>query len=249
MSEVGLSKQILQVVVVVLVGLSALWGAGSGAVHTVQAQDVGYSIAVTGIGTAAIAPDLATVDLGVEVVNASLSQGLDTANATMTDIGRILTTFKVAPADIQTNLFSVIPIDRVDARGPTGAFLYRIRITQRVVIRDVSTVTDVLNGAIRAGANVVNNFAYAVNDLRAAETTARAAAIADAQKRAGELAEALNIRLGDPIIVTEQVTSFTLPPILPGLNNRGAVLEGEPPANVGQLIVRAQIEVTYTIRL
>jgi hypothetical protein len=168
-----LIKRTLLAVLVVL--SAALTSVGLSEARPARAQDLGYSITVSGVGTAAVAPDIATVELGVEVVNTSLARGLDEANTIITQIGKILTSFSVAPTDVQTNLFTVTPVDRVDTRGPTGTFIYRLRITQRVTIRDLAQTGNILNGAVRAGANVVANLNYGINNIGPAEQRARAA--------------------------------------------------------------------------
>lgn len=208
------------------------------------------TITVAGVGTAATQPDIATFEVGVEVVNTNLDTGFQSVNATLTAINTVLAEQGVALADIQTLGISILPEDRIDPRvGPSGNFIFRIRNTLRVTVRDVAKVAPILAGVVDAGANVVANFAFGLQDLGKAEQAAREAAIANARERAEGLAKQLNVVVGDPVIATEQVTTAPLSPAPVGSGSRGASLgTQEVPLNAGQFIVTVQVQVTFTLR-
>jgi hypothetical protein len=208
------------------------------------------TITVSGVGTAATRPNLATVEVGVEAVNTNLQASFATVNQTQVAIIAVLTEQGIAPTDVQLLGLTVAPEDRIEPRiGPSGNFIYRVRSIMRVTIRDVSKVGPLLTGVVSAGANIVTNFAFGLQDIRTAEQAARAAAVADARARAEALAQALDVVVGDPIIANEIVTTTALPAPVDS-NNRGATLgEGDSPINTGQFIVTVQVQVTFTLRI
>ncbi|MCC7450437.1 MAG: SIMPL domain-containing protein [Anaerolineae bacterium] len=210
-----------------------------------------YTITVSGVGTAAGKPDIATVQFGIETINTTLATAFMQAADGIKTITDALTKQNISPADIQTTQITVQPQDRVDpSRGITGNYIFRVRSMIRVTIRDVTQVESIIRAAVDAGANIVDNFTFGIDNLAAVEQQARAAAIKNARDRATQLADALGFAVGDAVIVTETVSNSNFPPTAPiGSVTRGAVADpSNIPVSVGQMIVTVQVQVSFNIR-
>jgi uncharacterized protein len=215
-----------------------------------SAQNNTYTITVTGVGTAAGAPDVASVELGVETINTSLANAFEQTSSTLTAINDAILGANVAAADIQTGTMTIAPEDRIDPQtgGQTGEYVYRVRSTLVVTLRDMNTVQQIIGAAVNAGANVVQNLNLGIVSPDGLETSARAAAIENARARATELAQAFGVSVGDPIVITETVTTSALPTV-PTTNPRGSLVQdAELPQNAGQMIVTVQVQVTFNLR-
>lgn len=219
----------------------------------VQAQGgPNYTITVNGIGTAAGKPDIATVQFGIETVNTTLATAFTQAADTIKAITDALTKQKISPADVQTTQVTVQPQDRVDpSRGITGNYIYRVRSMIRVTIRDVTQVDQIIRAAVDAGANIVDNFTFGIDNIAGLEQQARVAAIKNARDRATQLADSFGFAVGDAIIVSETVSNNGFPPPTApvGSVTRGATTDANNiPVSVGQLIVTVQVQVSFNIR-
>lgn len=204
-------------------------------------QDLENSITVVGEGQVSATPDLASVNLGVEVLNTDLSQAILDVESRMNLIADALTAIGVDPADIQIIGVDVRPQDLIDTRtgALTGQLVYRVSNTQQVVIRDVAEARSIISEGVQAGANIIRDFAFGMNNMEALESSARTTAITSAYERAGELASGLGLIVGEPLNVEELDIT------------RGITTEPTSAlqAGAGQLVITVQIRVTFRARV
>ncbi len=220
------------------------------ALVSAQGGPAASTITVSGVGTAAGRPDIASVELGFEVVNTNLEAAYSRANEIANALTQALLKLNIAPADIQTIKMTLAPKDQsTEGAAPTGNFVYNVRGVFRVTIRNVSQINQVLSAALAAGANIIDNLGFGIDDLGLLEQQARTQAIKNARDRANQLAQDLGVFVGDPISITE--TAPTESPVTwTGTGSRGAALAAGQAAdgNVGQLVVTVQIQVIFTLK-
>jgi len=207
-----------------------------------------HAIAVVGQGEAFGEPDVAIVSLGVSITNTDVGQAVARANQTMADITKALGDVGIDPKDIQTTNFNVWPQQQTDrATGePTGDTTYHVDSSLQVKVRKIDQAGQVIQKALDAGANSVNGLSFGINDPKPLESQARTAAIDDARQRAGELATALGVKLGDPIQVNESGSGVPQPRALSAEAAQG-LGGGQVPISTGQLSVSVQVNVTFQL--
>ena len=171
------------------------------------------AIHVTGSGSVTGEPDIATLDLGVSVEKETVAEAREEAASAMTALIASLKANNVAEKDIKTENFSIHPqYDYTD----NGRILrgYRVNNTVRAKIRELATLSDVIDAAAAAGGNsiVINSIQFMIDDTTPLQTQARSLAVKDAEAKAQTLAEASGVTLGEPITITES-TYFEGPPI------------------------------------
>jgi uncharacterized protein YggE len=167
------------------------------------------------------------------------------ANDLMTKVQEALTGQGIDAADMQTVNFNVYTQDVYDPQTnlPTGERLYHVQNFLNVKVRDISKIGAVIDAGLAAGANNVSGLYFSVEDTKALEDEARTKAIEDARARAQALADGFGVKLGDPIIISEGVTSGGLPPYIPfAQDGRGAA---SVPISPGTTSVTVQINVTF----
>lgn len=204
------------------------------------------SITVSGAGQASGAPDVAYINLGVDTVNSNISEAVSQANATMQALIEAIQETGVALEDIQTVSFNVYPEDRFDPQtgASTGERNYRVNNMLNVTVRDISQVSDVIQAGLNAGATSVNSLSFGIADTTELEQEARVKAVENTRNRAQNLAEALGVTLGEPIIVNESFGGVPGPVFdaaMAGLGGAG------PQITPGQLNVNVNVTVTYSI--
>jgi uncharacterized protein YggE len=198
------------------------------------------TITVVGEGKISLPPDLARINVGVEVVNAS---AVDATAATTEQINVLiaaLTEAGIAPEDIQTSSFSVYGT-------PSQTVNYRVSNTVSVLVRDVSTLGAILDTAVRAGANNIYGVDFLLDDPSEARSGARAMAMENAKATAEELAGLAGLKIGRVISISEVIGSqggyysnqFTAMSIGKG--------GGDVPVAPGRLELNLELQVVYEL--
>ena len=207
------------------------------------------AIHVTGSGSVTGEPDIATLDLGVSVEKETVAEAREEAASAMTALIASLKANNVAEKDIKTENFSIYPqYDYTD----NGRILrgYRVNNTVRAKIRELATLSDVIDAAAAAGGNsiVINSIQFMIDDTTPLQTQARSLAVKDAEAKAQTLAEASGVTLGEPITITES-TYFEGPPI-PFATAEEAFDDAartSTPIVAGELTVTVTVTVVYEI--
>lgn len=172
----------------------------------------GTGIWVSGRGTITVAPDLATLELGVEARAGNVSEANSQASAAMDAIVEALKARGVNDEDIQTGRFSVYPRynrveEEVDGVRTSREVLtgYRVRNHATVKLRDLDSVGEVIDEVVTAGGDNVqiNGINFTLEDPRPMMAELREMAVADARAKAGHLAELSEVTLGRLIYISE----------------------------------------------
>jgi uncharacterized protein YggE len=197
------------------------------------------TITVTGTGAAMARPDMATVEIGVEVPNTDIAAAYSEVNTRIEGIISALVELGIAREDIRTtgiNIYSEgIP-------SPDGQIENRYRIGNRVnvTVRDLSLIESVIDTAVNSGANTIFGLQFGISDRSAVEAEARAAALDDTRERAGQIAQNIGVELGDIVSVVENAGGYF--PAFDGFGGGGASVV-EP----GQLNVNLSMQVTFAM--
>ena len=76
-----------------------------------------------------------------------------------------------------------------------------------VTVRDLDTLSDVLDNGIQSDATSVDGVSFDVDDRAAAEAKAREAAVADAKAKAEALAKGVGVSISGVASISEQVST------------------------------------------
>jgi len=208
------------------------------------------TITVTGLGTASGEPDVAYIELGVEMANADLGAAYTEAAETMQQVIAALVDLGIDRSDIRTSSVNVYPQDNYNPEtGQPTDRTYRVSNTIRITVRNVEEVEPVINTAVSAGANSIYNFNFGILDSEALEQTARQSAVENARARAEQLAAALGVTVGRPVVISESYGQ-SAPPIPYGRGGGAAydMAASSLPVESGQLDVSVQILVTFELQ-
>ena len=219
-------------------------------------QVVPRTITVVGRGEVKVKPDVANTTVGVEALGETVDAAMADAEARMTSVIDALKKMGIADKDIQTSNFSInferqMDQKPVSAQATPGKFeppagFYRVSNMVQVTIRDMDKVGDVIDNAVKAGANNVWGISFALDKTDTLETQAREAAVKDARARAESLAGLNDVQVGDVIAVSEVVGSQPLP-MFSTADAKG-LGGGGTPAEPGEVTFTTQIQVVYGIK-
>ena len=226
--------------------LAVLGAAAVAGCATLQDGDTGAeTISVTGYGEARGNPDIATLNIGVNVGNSGIDAAVEESNETVARITAALTGLGILEADIQTTNFNVW---REDIYSPetgqvTGEYRYHVDSSVQVNVREISRASEVLKVAIENGANNIYGPSFAIDNTDTLAGQARAAAVADARARAEQVAAELGVTLGEVMSVKE-VSGGPVFAYFAGAGLGGGGGEG-PPISEGSLTVNIQLEISF----
>ncbi len=230
---------------------AGITGGGGGGTPIPPQPVSGYipnTITVSGYGEATGTPDVAYVQLGVNIVNPDVGRAVAQANETMDAVQDAMRQFQIANEDMQTVSYSVWPEDRYDPQTgqPTGERVYHVDSMLSIKVRDLEATGDIIQAGLDAGANTVAGLSFGVEDTDALQAEARTNATNDARARAQQMANALGVTLGAPILVTEGY-GYTPPVVFatPRMDFGGG--GGAPPISPGQTTIGISVTVVFSI--
>jgi uncharacterized protein YggE len=241
------------------VGIGALVAAAVGASMVgfgsgVSAQDASpvtnqypATISVSGDGTVLVSPDAATISIGVNVVNADIVQAQTQAE---TQIEAVLAALKAAgidDKDIQTSNYSVNLIQNYDSNGMPGEITgYQVNNQLNVTVRKLDKLGEVLQAAIAQGANSIYGINFIVTDSTKAASQARKMVVADATKKAQELADAAGGKLGRVLSISENSGPTPYPPMYGGA---GAAADSAKAVSIsgGSNIIQVSVQMVFEL--
>ncbi len=209
------------------------------------------TITVVGEGKVNIKPDIAQINIGIEIVGDTVQEASSQAADTMDAVLATLTSQGIDQKDIQTSGYNVWVERPYGPEGPTGDALYHVNNTVSVIIRDLDTVGTILDAAIEAGANSIYGVTFNVADPSKLMSEGREKAVADARSKAEELAQLNNVTVGEVISISEVVGGaggyyaggFRGLPVVEGVGGGDA-----GPISPGELEMQVQLQITYGIQ-
>jgi uncharacterized protein len=203
------------------------------------------SMSVNGSGKVSLVPDIAMISVGVHTEADNVNDALDENTAQANAISRTLQDMGVAEKDVQTSNFNVYPADRYDPMtGQVQSRYFVVDNTVTVIVRDLSTLGDVLSAVVDAGANNIYGITFDVEDRDAAVAEARQLAIEDAVAKAQEIANAAGVGLGDLLNINVYGGST---PITYYDAKGGAYSESSVPVSAGTLTISMECSLTYEL--
>ena len=168
---------------------------------TLQAQE-NNGILVSGDGVVESEPDLATIRLGVSFQDKTADKVYQQTNATINQVINALQKQGVKKEDIKTEGIGLYPqYDYTDGKQKfTGYQMYH---NLSVQVKKIDRISNVIDNATLAGANTISGISFGFQDPEKLRRQARVKAIDAAFRKAKEIAEGANLKLGKVLQITE----------------------------------------------
>lgn len=217
--------------------------------ENVTAPVLPRTITVVGEGKTSIKPDVARVNIGVEVMKPTVQEASAENKATVEAVLATLEAAGVESRDIQTSGYSVY-VERWGAEGPLPEddLRYRVSNNVNVKVRDLESVGKLLDAAIEAGANNIYGVEFALDDPSEAQSQARAKAVENAKAKAEELAGLAGVELGQIVSLSEVIGASG--GFYTGMLASSSFMGGGgggTPVSPGELEITYQIQTVYAI--
>jgi uncharacterized protein len=198
---------------------------------------------VQGEGKANVAPDKATIVLGVQTKNASAASAAAENAQQMNETINALLAAGIAENEIQTSGYS-LGTEPQDVPVMTGemqkAPLFVASNTVTVNLNNTADVGQVLDAAVSAGSNSIQEVTFDLKNPRQQRDQALTAAIEDAQRKAVVAAQAAGVKLGRVLEISEGYGYVAAA-------SRSAAFDVATPIMPGKMEITASVTVTYEI--
>jgi uncharacterized protein YggE len=205
-------------------------------------------LVVSGTAEVFVAPDQATVRLGIVRQSANAQAAQEQASAAAQEILNAIGKVGVPSSQIQTMRLVLSPVyapRSPDSRDAPRIVAYNATNTVSVRLENLSQVGPVIDAGLKAGANQLEGVQFGLrNDLPArqqalkdAVEVARGKAMTMADSLRVNLAEVLEASEGGVSIISERVEPFAA----------RTALAAETPVSPGQIQVNATVTIRYRI--
>ncbi|WP_422927089.1 SIMPL domain-containing protein [Singulisphaera sp. PoT] len=215
------------------------------------------SISVSGTGKIFAVPDVAEVSAGVIVDGTTAEKALADNSTLMAKVMDRLKEQGIAAKDIQTTQIQVNPrysqpSGRVAGQREGEEFIprligYRVSNTVTITARKVDKLGSLLDMLIRSGANQLYGISFRVDNPEKLLDSARKEAVADAKRKAEQVAGEAGVVLGSPLKIEVDGESGPQPPRFFGGEMRMMAAPAAPVA-AGEQELRVNVRITYRIK-
>jgi uncharacterized protein YggE len=203
-------------------------------------------LVVGGTGEARARPDIATISAGVVVQAATASAALADNTRAMNAVLEQLRAAGLAPEDVQTAQFAVMPLYETPKPGAetTEPKIVGYQVSNQVMarVRDLGRLGAILDALVTAGANSIDGPTFDIADQGKLLDQARDAAVADALAKAKRYAAAAGVALGEILSIEEGGFYAPARPMM-----RAEAMASDVPIAPGQTEVSASVTVTFAI--
>lgn len=213
----------------------------------VSAEDTSMdrTITVAATGYASAEPDRARVSSGVTVEAATAREALSANSEAMKAVIAGLKESGIDAKDIQTSTFNVEPRYTHPRDGtPPSVDGYRVSNQVEILVRDLSSLGELLDKLVTLGANQVNSLSFEVSEAETLKDSARKEAVANARRRAELLAEAAGAAVGDVMTINEEVRFDGPRPMA----MRASMAQEAAPIERGTATLEARVTVTWRLK-
>lgn len=205
------------------------------------------TLSVSGTGTASGQPDVAVVTLGVETEAEEASAALSQNNEQMQALIEALQEAGIAEEKIETQVVRLQPrYEQGESRdeGTPELVGYRAINLVEVRVEELGALGEILDAAIQAGGNRIENIRFEISDPSDLVDQAREAAWNEALHKAEQLAELAGAELG-PVMTLSETSRVPRPVVEQAVGGRA---EAEVPIQAGTQDVEIDIHVTWSLQ-
>lgn len=164
------------------------------------------TIAVSGMAEQEVAPDMAYIDVGINV-RADDAETARTQEAQIaSQIRRALLGLAITDNDLQNTSYYLYREYKVDRSGVRTADKYVLDSSIKVTVKDLDKLSQVIDNVVEAGATNISNITYALSTQNIIQRQLLATAVENARDKAAVIANAGSRTLGN--MLSADVNSF-----------------------------------------
>lgn len=208
------------------------------------------TITLSGSGELKLAPDAAVVSIGVSSEAKTAKDALAANTRAVTGIVEQVKAAGIEPKNLRTAQFSINPVHatrkRADGREVTEVVGYQVANLVAVRVAPIEKLGGLLDQVVQQGANQINGLDFVVDGADRKLDEARAAAIADARRKAEIYATGAGVKLGRVLSIAEGGAQPM--PVFKATRAMAAEMAAAPvPVEAGTETLSTQVSVTWEL--
>jgi uncharacterized protein len=222
-----------------------MYSSSSAAIPQSIQSNQSIGITVTGTGEKSVVPDIAVVNLGVQVQKLTLAEAQQQAADSMAAVMDALTGYSIADKDIQTINYNIQPV-RTWKDSEYILVGYNVTNTVQVKIRNTDDTGSIIDAVVSAGGEyvIINSISFTIDEPETYYEEVRTAAMADAKAKATQLAKLGGVKLGLPMSISESTSDISRTSVPVYLE-----IDGKSSTSIssGELKITITVQVVYSI--
>ncbi|MDI9458172.1 SIMPL domain-containing protein [Candidatus Darwinibacter acetoxidans] len=211
--------------------------------HTALANSQPASIQVTGTAVVTATPDIAYITLGVETQDLSADKAAQENANLMAQVLAALEELGLTEKELATSGYNIYGSTQVINRGTDKeetVTTYWVTNRINITTRDLDSIGEIVDRAVKAGANQVQGITFDVEDKQAMQLEALKNAVRQGMAKAEAMAEAAGLTLGALVNMSESYSSYA--PLVSAVAYRAE-------ASAGTSITAGDVEVSATVQM
>ena len=204
------------------------------------------TLSLSAYGETRIAPDMATITLGVTTDGPTAAGALQSNAAKMTQVIAALRRGGVAERDIQTSGLNINPQYVYVENQPPVVTGYQANNSVTVRFRDIAKSGAILDALVGAGANQINGPTLTIDKPESAQDEARTDAIKTARTRAELYARAAGLTV-KRIVAISETSTMSGPQPMPYVRAQMADASAKSEVVPGEQDVGVTVSVTFEL--
>lgn len=231
-----------------LLGGALLLGAAAPALA--QGNDAAFKATTFNLsasGETLVAPDMATITLGVQTDAATAAEALKANGARMNQVMAALKKAGIAERDIQTSNLNLNAQYAYEQNQPPKLTGYQASNQVTITVRDLAKLGAAVDATVGAGANTVNGISFGLANPQAAEDAARLEAVKALQAKAELYGRATGYKAVRLVNLSEGGGYAPVPPPMPVFAMAKREMGDATSIAAGELKVRIDVSAVYEV--
>jgi uncharacterized protein YggE len=236
---------------VLLLTAAALFAAAIGIFANAPAQAAAEDTApkktinVSGQSKVSASPDFATITLGVVTEDKDAKAAQKANAASMDKVIAAIKALGIKEDDIKTVNYSIYPkYDYNQQTGASSIIGYTVSNNVNVTVRDLQKTGSVIDAAADSGVNTSSSISFGISNYEEYYNEALKNAVLAAKKKAGTIADALGVKLKDPVTVNEgggyyPLTNYAV------YDMKAEAMGAATPIQAGSIEITANVSIVY----
>lgn len=230
-----------------LIGGALLMGAAAPALAQTSADTAfkATTFNLSAYGETRIAPDMATINLGVQNDAPTAAEALKANGARMNQVLAALKKAGIAERDIQTSNLNLNAQYVYEQNQPPKLTGYQASNQVTITVRDLSKLGAAVDATVGAGANTVNGISFGLANPQAAEDAARLEAVKALQAKAELYSRATGYKAVRLVNLSEGGGYSPAPPPMPMYAMAKREMSDATSIAAGELRVRIDVSAVF----
>ncbi|MDK2866884.1 MAG: uncharacterized protein PWP51_957 [Clostridiales bacterium] len=207
-------------------------------------SEIQNTVVVNGTGTMQVAPDMATINIGVQTQNEDANIAQQENAKLMDQVVSAIKAQGIAAEDIKTAQYNLYKTSDYSSSTDKRKEYYVANNTVNVIVKDIDKVGSIIDVASSNGANNINNITFSVEDDSAFYQEALKLAMTNAKGKATAIMSTFGKTPSIPQQVNESSSGGSI--VYNTEAVRALAMDSvSTPIESGQITITAKVSVTY----